>query len=100
MKEMIKDPISWAIGGVASFFGVLGVMLTDPTMSIMVIIEVLFQNASALFTASSIAGFTLAPEVSMELARVVQGIAFISGVVIVAKMVGRLWDNVKEKVKG
>lgn len=98
MKEMFENPVSWAVGGVASVFGVLAVLVTDPSMSFLAIAQVLVDNASMLFTASSIAGFTIAPEVSQELAKWIQWIALGSGLVIVLKVSADIWDRIKERV--
>lgn len=98
MREMIENPVSWAAGAAASVVGVFVAILADPSMSFLAIGQVLVENASMLFTASSIAGFTIAPEVSQGLAKWIQWIALGSGLVIVLKVAADIWDRIKESV--
>jgi hypothetical protein len=98
-ERAIKHPISWLTGAVVSVVAVSSAILGDPTGAIFGILAVFVQNASTIFTAGSIAGFTLAPAIPAIPADLVQGVAIVAGIVVVLKIADNLWDEMEERFK-
>ena len=95
LRKLLTSPISFAIGGIASVITVALSLFGDPVTTSIAIIGVLSDQAFNLFTAFSVAGFTLAPEFEWLPAGTIQGLALFFGVVIVVKIADSVWDSIK-----
>lgn len=98
LERIVRHPVAWAVGGVVSVFTVIGSIIGDPTGTIVTVFSTMIDLAMPIFTATSIAGFTLAPEIPQIPARGVQIIAIIFGLIVVALIADRVWDSIKERV--
>lgn len=85
-EEIISDPISWVSGGLASLSGAIYMTGVDPISAIAVLMDVGLSNATNVFTAASIAGFTLAPEVDWLPAGSIKVIALVFGAIVALKL--------------
>lgn len=99
IEKALKNPVSWLVGSVASVFAVAGAAFSDPTGGVAALIMVFVEQASSIFTAASIAGFTLAPEVEAIPAGAIQAIALVSGGTVVLIIGSRVWDKLKRRFK-
>lgn len=99
VEKILRHPVTWVVGAVTSVIGVMAAFALNPVHVAATVVEVAFANASTIFTASSIAGFTLAPAMFPPLAATaVKGVAFGSGILVVAKIGDRMWDRFKERL--
>lgn len=98
VETILKHPVTWAIGGLVSIAAVISAMFTSPFAAVATVIQVLFANASSIFTASSIAGFTLGPQFSPTVAGVFKGVALVAGTVFVWKIADGVWDEAKRRL--
>lgn len=98
LTSFARDPIKWLVGAVVAFFSVVTAIALDPTGSVATIALSLIDQAGLIFTAASITGFTLAPEISWIPKREIQAIAIIFGIIVVAGVIDKVWDNLKERL--
>ena len=92
-NELLKNPIAWLTGGVG------GVVLFDPTV-LTALLAALWSSAGTLFTAASVAAFTVVPEVS-ALNPYEEGavaIAVAAGGIYLAKLGYRILDNYTDRL--
>lgn len=98
IEDALKHPIAWASGGVASIVAVVFALGGDPFGITAAIITVIVSRATSLFTGASIFGFTVAPNVDVIPAWPFQVGAIVLGIVVVAKILDRVWDSFKSRV--
>lgn len=97
IRDFVNSPLAWVLGGIASvvtFFASFGV---DPVTTGTALAAVLVDQSMNIFTAASIAGFTLAPEVPWLPAKVIQLIAIVAGSIVVVKIILSVWDRIKAR---
>lgn len=99
LKKLVRNPISYTVGGILSILGVLSAIAMDPSGGVYVLLSFVVENVMSIFTMSSIAGFTLAPEVSWLPEGPVVVIALLSGSIAVAVYASRLWDGFRDDVE-
>lgn len=99
IEKALKNPVSWLVGSVASVLAVAGAVLSDPTGGVAAVIMVFVEQASGIFTAASIAGFTLAPQIEAIPTGAIQGVALVAGGVVVLTIASRVWDRLKSRFK-
>lgn len=98
IERILKNPFRWIVGGVTSAVVVLASIGVDPISSTAALLSVLYSNATGLFTAASIAGFTVAPEVPYLPEGMLQGAALLFGVVVILSILGQIWDSIKDRL--
>lgn len=97
MTEILKNPLAWGSGVFGSMLGSM-YLFADPFTLFVVFFEVVFSNATSLFTAFSILGFTIAPEVPALPTGLFKAAALVLGVIVVVKILDRVFDNVIERL--
>lgn len=97
IEKALKNPVSWFVGSVASVVGVSAAVLSDPTGGVAALLTVFIEQASSIFTAASIAGFTLAPEIPQIPSGAIQAVALVSGGVVVLTIGSKVWDRLKRR---
>lgn len=97
-EGFLRHPLTWTIGAVTSVIAVAFATLGDPVSAIAAILAVFSGQASNIFTAASIAGFTLAPVIGPEWAGTLQRIAVLFGIVVVVKILDSVWDSIKGRL--
>lgn len=100
IEDIIRNPVSWVAGGIASVVGVLTAVGGDPISSTIAVLTVLSANATEAFTAASILGFTVAPEIPQLPEGALKAIALVFGVLVVLKMLSGLWDAITGRLGG
>lgn len=99
-EDIIRDPVSWVTGGLASIGGAAYAIGADPITAGAAFIDVAVAQASHVFTAASIAGFTIAPTIEWIPEGTITAIALVAGAIVVLKLVGRLWDAFTDRLGG
>lgn len=97
--ELRRELVMWVSGVLAALFGLIQALVTDPTGLGAALIATAWQQAGALFTVTSIAGFTLAPEVPQLPARQLQLAALAFGALFAITLLDRFWDNFEERLR-
>lgn len=97
LENALRHPISWLVGAVVSVYAVATAILADPTGGVATVLMVFIDQASTIFTATSIAGFTLAPAVDWVPAWPLRAVALASGTVLVLLLADRLWDSLEDR---
>lgn len=92
-NELLKNPVAWLTGGVG------GVVLFDPTV-ITALLAALWSSAGTLFTATSVAAFTVIPQVSAlsPYEETAVAIAVAAGGIYLAKLGYRILDNYTDRL--
>lgn len=98
MTELLENPYSWIVGVLGSMSGVSYYFLSDPFALFSVVFEVILADAASLFTAMSILGFTVAPEVPSLPEGAFQAIALVLGVIVVVKILDGVFDRIVERL--
>lgn len=92
-KDIIKNPVAWLTGGVG------GVVLVDPTV-LTALLAALWSSAGTLFTAASVAAFTVVPEVDAlsQYEQTAVAVAVAAGGIYLAKLGYRIFDNYTDRL--
>lgn len=98
IEGALRNPIAWTVGGIVSVLTVLATIGFDPFGITAGLLSVVFTQATSLFTAGSILGFTIAPNVDWIPAMPFQLLAIAFGIVVVGKILDRVWDSFKARV--
>lgn len=98
--EPLHEPVNWFLGGLGAIASVLAALAFDPTGAVAAVVLTILQQAGTLFTVLSIAGFTVAPNVSSLEPYVpwLQGAAIGTGIIFGLVLLDRVWENFKERV--
>lgn len=99
LEELLRHPVAWVAGAAGSVAGVVASILGDPIGGVLAIVDVANAYAFNIFTASSIAGFTLGPALPQVPAGFFQAIALGAGALIVIKVSDSLWDAIKQQLR-
>lgn len=99
VRKAVKDPLSWVAGAVFSAFAVAASFGVEPISAAVIVLTVLYNNAMTLFTASSILGFTVAPEVPWIPARFFEAVAILLGLMVVGQIGAQVWDKVVDRLE-
>lgn len=100
VRSAVSDPLSWIAGAVISGLAVVASFGVEPITAIVVVVTVLYNNAMTLFTASSILGFTVAPEVAWIPEGTFQAAAIILGLMVVGQIGAQVWDKIVDRMEG
>lgn len=92
VTEILKNPFTIAIGAATALGHFLGI---GP---ITAVVSVLWMNISTLFTALSIAGLTLGPELAWIPEAELTALALIAGGLYVLKLLDRVFDQIQAKL--
>lgn len=92
MKDILTQPIAVATATGGALLQLLGVTWIDPFAS------VLLANIGTLFTALSISGFTIAPEVAWIPEDTLTTLTLIAAAVYVLKLLDSFADQLKERL--
>jgi len=92
MKELLTKPVTIATSSGLAIAHMLGIGWADAVLS------VVLANISMIFTALSISGFTLAPEVAWLPEETLTTLAIAAGAVYVLILVDRVIDQIENKV--
>ncbi|WP_253737994.1 hypothetical protein [Halohasta salina] len=92
-KGLIKNPVAWLTGGLG------GVFLFDPTV-ITALLAALWSSAGTLFTAASVAAFTVIPQVDAlsSIEETAVAIAVVAGGIYLAKLGYRILDSYTDRL--
>lgn len=90
----------WVGGAIASAIGAGAFFLAHPIAFGGALTNVMFADAASLFTALSIMGFTVAPELPSIPAGAFQSLALVFGVIVVVKTAERIWDSLEKRLYG
>lgn len=99
IERALRHPFTWVSGAIVSVFGVLSAVAIDPVTAASAIVEVFVAMSSTIFTASSIAGFTLGPMVGPFIANAFKVVALISGSIVVISVLSNVWDRIEKKLE-
>lgn len=94
---MYRRPIAWVYSAIASVLAVFGFLAQDPTGTMAAIFSVAIADATSLFTALSILGFTVAPETGLPEVTI-QRIALLFGLIVVAKILNDVIDSITDRI--
>lgn len=97
-ENFLRHPISWVTGGVVSAVGVLFSIGLDPISAVSAVMAVFSSQAMNLFTAFSIAGFTIGDFFDWLPADLLQTVAVFFGVIVVVKLLDSVWDSIKDRL--
>lgn len=98
IETALRNPIAWVSSGIISVITVMVSIGFDPFGIVATVLTVIFSQATNLFTAGSIMGFTVAPEISWLPAWPIQAAAIGLGLIVVGKIVSGVWDRFKARV--
>lgn len=99
VREALSNPLSWVVGTVGSILAVSASLGVDPITGGIIIGTVIWSNATTIFTATTILGFTIAPEIGFLPEQSFQVAAIVVGFMVVGQVLAKLWDRVKTRVK-
>jgi hypothetical protein len=92
IKELLTQPVAVATATGGALLQLLGVTWIDPLAS------VLFANIGTLFTALSISGFTIAPELAWLPEDTLTTLTLVAAGLYVLKLLDRLADQLRQKL--
>lgn len=100
VHDLLRDPLSWLLGGLAGLLSVLGAVAADPTGGVAAALSTIISQSGTLFTVTSIFGFTVAPNVPdlAPWAGHLQIAAIGFALLFAAVLLDRVYDNLKERV--
>jgi hypothetical protein len=100
VREAVENPVSWLLAFFASAATVIGAIAIDPTGSVVAISALVLDMSTTLFTALSIAAFTIAPNVDIPgwLADGLVAGALFMGLLAILKILSSVWDRLKDEV--
>jgi hypothetical protein len=93
VKELLTKPVTVATSVGIAIAHALGVAWVDPFIS------VVLANISTIFTALSISGFTLAPEVAWLPQETLTTLALVAGGLYVLRLVDRVIDQLATQLE-
>jgi|GEM_PF-6198205 len=92
LRELLTQPVAVATAAGGALLQLLGVTWLDPAVS------VLFANIGTLFTALSISGFTIAPELAWLPEDTLTTLTLIVAGLYVLKLLDSLADQLKQRL--
>lgn len=92
-----RNIIAKTTGGIGAFFGLLAV---DPFGVVSAIIGLVWAQSGTLFTVTSIAGFTLAPNIPQLPEGTLQAAAILFGGIFVLTLLDKLAEALMDRVRG
>jgi len=92
LKELLTQPVTVATSAGLAIAHVLGIGWIDP------VITVVLANIPTIFTALSISGFTLAPEVAWLPEETLTTLALVAGGIYVLTLVDRVIDQIQTRM--
>jgi hypothetical protein len=92
IKELLTEPKAVATATGGALLQLLGVTWVDPVASVVI------ANIGTVFTALSISGFTIAPEVAWIPEGALTKLTLLAAAVYVLKLLDSLSDQLKQKI--
>jgi hypothetical protein len=99
VRKAVKQPIAWVAGGLLSVTTVAFSFGVEPITAVVVVLTVLYNNAMTLFTASSIMGFTVAPELGIA-ETPFKIAAIVLGFMVVGQVASQVWGKIAARLGG
>lgn len=99
VRRVLSNPLSWVAGIIMSLLGVAASLGVDPITGGIIVATVVWNNAMTMFTATTILGFTIGPELDFLNAKPFQAAAIILGFIVVGQTVDKVWGRIKTRVR-
>lgn len=90
----------WIAGGIASVTGVVAYIISNPMSFGGAFANVMIADPMSMFTAFSILGYTVAPEIPSLPAGAFKALAILFGVIAVVKILDSIWESLKRRLMG